>query len=1195
MAKRDKSGDWYARLNRIFRGPAIKRRIRDYRQPPTSTALELFSKTQSFVYSNAINSYGQYDRLSISSDTLIAVPGTEKFKTLSQLIDQYGESGEKFIVYAYDHNKHRIVPAWAHHPRITGVKDTVKVTFDDGSTLVCTPDHECMLRDGTYRDAQDLQPGDSMMPFYRKQFAGSSKIDGKKFNGYHSVYTMASNDEGAWNGWQPEHVLVAEWSSNRKVVKGNEHVHHIDHDPCNNDPDNLCVMDAVEHLRMHGKDAKLRWQDADIRGRMITGIQQAWDNDDGTRRAVIADVNRRDDVREKRRQHCLTNSPSKRQDVKYKIGRATSEYYVVKKEQFFKLDVSLVRDELDRHHAGDVVSFAKQYKVNPSVMSGWLDARRIEHKRVDVTHTSVNFTKYWSGKKRSQEWKTSRSGAGNVNFVGEFTIDDFTAAHVECGTDHRSAAKYLNVSVATLTRRLRKFGYKGWTGFVASLNTTHSTNHKVVSVEFYKTLPCGDLTVDGYENFATDTIIVHNSRYADFSEMLYTPEISAAVDIYADETVSQDETGKVLQIYSDNRKVRRLLEDLFYDTLNVDFNLRMWVLNLVKFGDFFLFNDIAPGYGVMQVFPVPVNEIEREEGFDPEDPMAVRFRWVTQGNVALENWQLTHFRILGNDAFLPYGSSIIEPARRIWRQLVLIEDAMLVYRVVRSPERRIFYIDVGGIPPEEVPNYMAAQEAKLRSSTLVDRSTGRIDFRNNPLETLEDYFIPVRGTESGTKIDTLAGGQHVSATEDVEYIQKKLFAALKIPRAYLGYDEMLSSKATLAQEDIRFSRTIQQIQKVIISELQRLAYIHLFMNGYEGDDMFDFELKLNNPSSIAQQQKLELFARKFEIIGSALSVDEGKVFSTPFLLRSIMTMSEQQQRNMHAEVVDDVQRRAALAKISEGATPESVGFKSGGGFTPAGGAGGEPGITDDELPGAEELPESPAGDDAEAGDEGGDEGDEALDDLFAHNAPEGKLVVEDETQSTSAEPRLEGSYDSDEDKDSDESRESDPVRVSMHAQASKNKQANRKRSQTRHGPGETHMPDFGRMTSMRDAQDDMTSRSEVGTNPLRDILSMKLETLERFGNDIRFAPEKARLHEKLDALSFLDNYMSDAEPDPEPMRPRMTTSLRAVFDRLENVFGEELQRARGDGMSGVLTEAATDSIDDILDEVIGTYKGDVLT
>ena len=359
------------------------------------------------------------------------------------------------------------------------------------------------------------------------------------------------------------------------------------------------------------------------------------------------------------------------------------------------------------------------------------------------------------------------------------------------------------------------------------------------------------------------------ARYSDFSEMEATPEISSALDIYAEECVSPDVEGITLHIYSENRMIKQILNELFYDVLNIDFNLVMWVRNLCKYGDFFLFNDIHPEYGVINCFPIPIAEIEREEGFDKDDPGAVRFRWVTQGNRILENWQVSHLRLLGNDAFLPYGASVLEGARRIWRQLILIEDAMLVYRVIRSPERRVFYIDVGNIPPENVADYLEQAQTALKRNAVVDKSTGQVDLRYNPLSVDEDYFLPVRGGESGTRIDTLAGGSNTTAIEDVEYIQKKLFAALKIPKAYLGYDEDIGAKATLAQEDIRFSRTIQRIQKTIVAELNKIAMIHLYTHGYTEENLLDFELKLSNPSSIAQQQKLELIRTKFEITSSA--------------------------------------------------------------------------------------------------------------------------------------------------------------------------------------------------------------------------------------------------------------------------------------------------------------------------------------
>lgn len=427
------------------------------------------------------------------------------------------------------------------------------------------------------------------------------------------------------------------------------------------------------------------------------------------------------------------------------------------------------------------------------------------------------------------------------------------------------------------------------------------------------------------------------SRYSDFSEMEATPEIASALDIYAEESTSVDERGQTLHIHSDNRKIKDLLENLFFDVLNVEFNLTMWVRNLCKYGDFFLFLEVDPEYGVTNVYPIPIAEMEREEGWDPENPSAVRFNWLARG-ASLENWQVAHFRLLGNDAFLPYGSSVLESARRIWRQLILIEDAMLVYRVIRAPERRVFYIDVGNVSPEDIPTYMKAAQDNLKRNKIIDKTTGRVDLRYNPMSVDEDYFLPVRGGESGTRIDTLAGGTNASDIEDVEYIQKKLFAALKIPRAYLGYDEDVGAKATLAQEDIRFSRAIQRIQKTIISELNKIAIIHLYSHGFTDEDLLDFDLMLSNPSSIAQMQKLELIKTKFDIAAAA---PDG-VVDRNWVRKNVMGLTKSDIEKIEEGRVEDKITDLELeqVKLEEEEAPEDV---FGGAEEPAGeeGGGGE--------------------------------------------------------------------------------------------------------------------------------------------------------------------------------------------------------------------------------------------------------------
>lgn len=379
------------------------------------------------------------------------------------------------------------------------------------------------------------------------------------------------------------------------------------------------------------------------------------------------------------------------------------------------------------------------------------------------------------------------------------------------------------------------------------------------------------------------------SRYADYHEMEFTPEISSALDIYADEVTAFGDDDRILNIVSKNAEVKEHLETLFFDILNIEFNIWSWVRNLVKYGDFVLFVDALEENGILNLLPIPINEIEREEGYDKNDPFAVRFRWLTQGSQVLENWQIIHFRLLGNDNFLPYGSSIVEPARRIWRQLILIEDAMLVYRIVRSPERRVFYVDVGNINPAEVDQFMEQVRTRLRRNQVIDPNTGRVDLRYNPLSVDEDYFVPTRG-EKSSRIESLAGGQMTGDIDDVQYIQNKLFAALKVPKAHLGYEGELGSKATLAQMDVRFARTIERIQKIVVAEMNKIALVHLFMLGYEGDELTDFELRLASPSTIAEQQKLELWRMRFEIAGAA---SEG-ILDRDSIYRKIFNLSNEE-------------------------------------------------------------------------------------------------------------------------------------------------------------------------------------------------------------------------------------------------------------------------------------------------------------
>ncbi len=404
------------------------------------------------------------------------------------------------------------------------------------------------------------------------------------------------------------------------------------------------------------------------------------------------------------------------------------------------------------------------------------------------------------------------------------------------------------------------------------------------------------------------------ARYSDYNEMESMAEIGSALDIYADEICSKGEFGEIIRIDSDNADIRKALLILFYDVLNIEFNAWTWIRNLCKYGDQFLLVDHHPDYGVLNCIPLPINEVEREEGYDKSNPMAHRYRWISQGNTPIENWQMIHFRLLGHDGFLPYGTSILEPARRVWRQLILMEDAVMVYRIVRSPERRVFYVDVGNIDPNDVPKYIEKVREMMKSNQVIDSETGRVDLRYNVMSVDEDYFIPIRGPDGASRIETLQGGQFTGDIEDLQYIQNKLFAALKIPKSYLGYEADINGKSTLSQEDVRFARTVQRMQRVFISELNKIAIIHLYSMGYRNSDMLNFEITMANPSTIAEIQRLELWRTKAEVS----SIFQEGTFDRRWAYKNIFKLSDEDIESIEEGKRSDALFQYELEQIAAG-------------------------------------------------------------------------------------------------------------------------------------------------------------------------------------------------------------------------------------------------------------------------------------
>ena len=426
--------------------------------------------------------------------------------------------------------------------------------------------------------------------------------------------------------------------------------------------------------------------------------------------------------------------------------------------------------------------------------------------------------------------------------------------------------------------------------------------------------------------------------YSDYEAMDTDAIIASTLDVLADESTLKSAVGEVLSIKSTDENIQRVLYNLYYDVLNIEFNLWSWVRNMCKYGDFFLKLEISEKFGVYNVLPYTVYHMVRHEGMDKEDPTKVTFSIDPDGLassadpnyipnnsksiITLDNYEVAHFRLLSDTNYLPYGRSYIEPARKIYKQLTLMEDAMLIHRIMRAPEKRMFYINVGSIPPNEVEQFMQKTINSIKKTPYVDPQTGQYNLKFNMQNMMEDFYLPVRGGDTSTRIETTKGLEY-DGTNDIQYLRDKMFAALKVPKAYFGYEKDLTGKATLAAEDIRFARTVERIQRIIESELTKIGLVHLYSQGFDKESLVNFEIKLTTPSIIYEQEKIALWKEKVDL---ATQMQATKLFSSDYIYDTLFDISEDKYNEMRELIREDAKREFRISQIeNEGNDPVATG------------------------------------------------------------------------------------------------------------------------------------------------------------------------------------------------------------------------------------------------------------------------------
>jgi len=406
----------------------------------------------------------------------------------------------------------------------------------------------------------------------------------------------------------------------------------------------------------------------------------------------------------------------------------------------------------------------------------------------------------------------------------------------------------------------------------------------------------------GYNSFMNNySSRVQNKMFLtyEYDLMERDPIISRALTLLAQQSCLTDLQDEMMHINCENERVKASLEHLFYQILNIDTLLPMWTRQMLKYGDCYVYLDLQEGIGVTDAVTLGSGDVERIE----DETRGEVTKFVIQ-NISedLNEEFILHFRHVLSVEFLPYGVSLLESIRKYWKMMTLLEDFMMVYYLLRSVNQRVFKVDVGAIEPQSVPNFIEQLKILYKKKPLINSDTGDYDMLYDPLSAIEDIILPVRDGYENTTFDEIPASNETNIIEGINLLRQKLMTGLGIPNFILNYEEQLNSRATAGSEDIRFAQTVESIQAIMISELEKVAVTHLILQGFSKKDVLSFTLSLTAPSNLHEAEKLDTLERMTDVASSML---ESGFFSRDYLWREIFKLSDSEIETMKKEIQND--------------------------------------------------------------------------------------------------------------------------------------------------------------------------------------------------------------------------------------------------------------------------------------------------